>query len=619
MKLTKINIILITILLSRQIFAVDFDESFAPDLTDQNFKSTYCSINVPEKPEKTIQLPFQLSFFISPNPNGQEVAVIDAAFANRLILMENLQDKDLADEVKDIILLPGTVDPVFTPDGKYLTLPSSKFYEIEEAKKKGDKAKPIVAAFHGAPYQSVGQPDINVRTYNYISDPNPITKDENIFFTKVVLENKKIMGIFNREQQTIKKGHICKNKITGSLPMISPDGKYISYLDKNTNTTKIMRIGVDGNDCTEILDLGIPTGKVSFNFDQRNRQLAFHVERSNFKSGWFSEITTEFSTDSFILDIETFGNPNGEDEKWEVSGIKRLSMNSTPKTGTYYPRFTMDGGIIAAKTTINSNGDTVSNIVQYSAEQIRDIQSNDRAIIGQSQLSEPIECNSTPILAKQIALGRLFNSVCDTLTLPDQDKDSILVAPFIDSNSCVRLVEDFWNQSWLNGKIKQTSSKSDDLNYLDEISKQDLLSICPEAIGKNTDLKIEAEKINEKVLPDSELFQNKCAACHESGFNEVKGGIVFFHANENGGLVENHHNSENYAGINSYTAEMSILSLISNPADVRNVMPPAETFITKTERKRIAKYLLQYIDVNQVGIELLDELKTQIDQFSTTE
>ena len=597
--------------------ALEYQALTAPDINDETFRQQYCTINIPEKPEKTITLPFPLSFFISPNPNGKEVAVIDEGFANKLIDLSSLSDQEvLSDGSKQISILPGSVDPVFTPDGKYITLPSSIFYRYEDAKKKADKAKPVVQEFHGAPYQSVGQPNPKRRDYNYISDPNPIDPESNIYFTKVLIEDKKVLGIFKREVQTISKGHVCKGKITGSLPMISPDGKYISYLDKFTQTTKIMFIGVNGDECKEVLDLGIPTGKVSFNFDENNRQLTFHVERSNYISGWFQEITATFSTDAFILDIDSSTNEETGDEKWKVSGMKRLSMNSTPRTGTYYPRFTRDGGVIAAKTTVDKDGDVVSNIVQFSGTQIDRLQSNTTAIINPSLVKGQADCQKSPVLDRQIALGKLFSSVCDTLSLPDQDKDSLLIAPFIDRDSCFHLITDFWNSRWAKIKMKTSSRKEEDLSYLDNITKDDLLAICPEETGRSTEVKIEAEKINDKQVTDAELFQDKCAACHESGFNEVKGGLAFFHAGDNGGLVENTRNTGSYAGLNSYTAEMSILSLISRPEDVRNVMPPEETHITKEEKIRIARYLMKYIDENQVGPDLKRELQAQIDAYS---
>ena len=50
-----------------------------------------------------------------------------------------------------------------------------------------------------------------------------------------------------------------KSVLIGSLPMISPDGQYLSYLDEFTQTTKIMHIGKNADKCDEVLDLGFPT------------------------------------------------------------------------------------------------------------------------------------------------------------------------------------------------------------------------------------------------------------------------------------------------------------------------------------------------------------------------
>ncbi len=581
----------------------------------------YCSINVPEKPDKTIRLPYPLSFFISPNPNGEEVAVI-TEFQNRLVNLSKMPDGGEIEEDRTDTELPGNVDPVFTPDGKYITLPSSYFYRYQEAKRKGDSARPVVAGNYGAPYQSVGQPNPNKEEYNYISDPNPIdpaSDNTNIFFTQVSIKEQKVFGIFKRKKKTVKTGHLCKDKITGSLPMISPDGKYISYLDQGTQTTKIMRIGKDGKDCTEMVDLGIPTGKVSFNFDEKNRQLAFHVERSNYMSGWFETIDESFSTDSFIMDIDT-EKTGTEDEKWSISGIKRLSHTSMPGTGTYYPRFTRNGGIIAAKTTIDDDGDRHSNIVQYGAGQVINIQASRDSIIREADVQGDKVCEGAPALLNQIALGRLFSSVCDSLKIPDQEKDSILISPFIDEKSCQNLVRDFWNKAWINNNKNLSPVDENGSPYFDQIKQEDLLAICPKQTGTQISKKKKPDiKIKEKKRTDEELFRDKCASCHEAGFSEVKGGLAFFHQNADGTLVENPENTQGHIGLNSYSAEMSILSLISKPEDVRNVMPPEETIISKTERKRIAQYLMKYIDESEVGNDLKNELQAMIDAYSTQE
>ena len=64
---------------------------------------------------------------------------------------------------------------------------------------------------------------------------------------------------------------------------------------------------------------------------------------------------------------------------------------------------------------------------------------------------------------------------------------------------------------------------------------------------------------------------------------------------------------------------MTILSLVANPKDVRNVMPPPETHITKKEKIRIAKYLLKYIDepASPQSYDLKGELKEMIDLYAS--
>ena len=113
----------------------------------------YCDVNIIDRPSKTVHLPYNLSYFISANPNGEEVGVISGG--NRLVDLNQIGDGEritLRDREYEV---PGSYDPVFTPDGKYVTTPlivpqggdeaaqfRTFFFEINNLRKKQDKSKP---------------------------------------------------------------------------------------------------------------------------------------------------------------------------------------------------------------------------------------------------------------------------------------------------------------------------------------------------------------------------------------------------------------------------------------------------------------------------------------------
>ena len=67
----------------------------------------------------------------------------------------------------------------------------------------------------------------------------------------------------------------CSN-VHLSLPILAPNGREIAGRDEDTGTTKLFRLGTDGS-CTELVDLGVATGKIAWSGDAR--RVAFAVPR----------------------------------------------------------------------------------------------------------------------------------------------------------------------------------------------------------------------------------------------------------------------------------------------------------------------------------------------------
>ena len=153
-------------------------------------------------------------------------------------------------------------------------------------------------------------------------------------------------------------------------------------------------------------------------------------------------------------------NEGKEDEKWEVTDITRLTNTTTPQNGTYYPRFTRDGNIIAAKAKYNPKDDSVTSSIQV-FENINEykVSKSITNILYKDQCQEDSE--------GLVAIGKLWGDVCESLELPDRELDSILIAPFIDRSSCEELIKNYFVET-------------------EKLSKKDLLALCPENEGNYT-------------------------------------------------------------------------------------------------------------------------------------
>src|SRR5690606_20755090 len=111
----------------------------------------YCELNTSPLKQR-VKLKNDPNYFISADPSGRYTAVIDESRDNILV--------DMSDgSVHDV---PGGVDPVFTPDGKFLTLPGGKFIEMAEIQNQidrnrpADNVEPAVNAHQNGVYQSIG-------------------------------------------------------------------------------------------------------------------------------------------------------------------------------------------------------------------------------------------------------------------------------------------------------------------------------------------------------------------------------------------------------------------------------------------------------------------------------
>src|SRR5690606_8897594 len=119
--------------------------------------------------------------------------------------------------------VPGGVDPVFTPDGKFLTLPGGKFIEMAEIQNQidrnrpADNVEPAVNAHQNGVYQSIGilpGSTEKKKTYRYMNDNSVASSfDVEVKFD----DNGKVTGYDVKKDLS----RLCSEASSRDTPMMS--------------------------------------------------------------------------------------------------------------------------------------------------------------------------------------------------------------------------------------------------------------------------------------------------------------------------------------------------------------------------------------------------------------
>jgi hypothetical protein len=217
------------------------------------------------RPEQTTQLDCAPSWFFKPLWTSSDWAAVICG-TNRLVRLSNPSEQ---------VVLPGTIDPVPTPDDRYLTTPGPlKFFPMSELRSGGSNrasVQPVYTdnALQGV-YQSIGQMtgDGGEPRYRAITE-RPVGAQG----STMVMRDYQATGDSIAPVQSAPVP-LCPGKSL-KLPMMSKNGRELAALDLATGTTKLFAVSDDGS-CSQLLDLGIATGKVDFNFD--GSRIVFHVD-----------------------------------------------------------------------------------------------------------------------------------------------------------------------------------------------------------------------------------------------------------------------------------------------------------------------------------------------------
>lgn len=432
----------------------------------------------PASAEKTVKIKGVPGFFFKVHPDGDIISFIEAEH-NTMI------DLNTGKEMPTV----GNIDPVWSPDGKFLTHPGGGEESEEEGKKEGHANEPglqfypansiIDATKKGTHkdlksansplkgvYQSIG---VNKDgSYNIISDADGISMGN---FSYSDQGGPKLNGTIARP---------CSNfpEMGTDLPMISKDGKFLSAYDQTSKSTKIYKL--HGKECELALDLGYGTGKVSFNKD--SSQIAFHVDQFvDFENGYFSGVGKDKVKNVVVLNLEETSDGNLKPTSWALA-----SQNTKPGDGGYYPDFDKHGNIYFMED-IGNNFQFVK--VAPKDLEFRDMEPN--LLFGKSHV-HTAECEASE--ATTDILAKMWKDVCGKESNLALDAFPELTMA-IDPVECKKMVEEFYVSSL-------------------GTSKEELLKACPQK-AYVAPKQVGEWNINQKLEAET-LIKAKCLACHRT-------------------------------------------------------------------------------------------------------
>lgn len=396
-------------------------------------------------------------YFFKVHPDGKHIAFIENG--NRLIELSS----------GDQYQLPGGVDPVWSPDGKLLTHPGESegmnFHHADAA---------IAAAKRGSPQESVPTSDPRLQgVYQSVGQEgntySVLTDTQGASYGKYEIRNGVVTPVGEMQQ-------LCANipDFPSDLPMLSKDGKYLSVYDSNSRSTKIFN--VTNGSCSLAVDLGFPTGKVSFNAD--SSQITFHLDQfGEFDDGWFSGISKDKVKNVVALKLTKSG------ERLVPGDWSLVSRATNAGDGGYYPDYDAAGNIYYLEDQ--------NNFFQF--VKVRQNQLEwfpfDQQIFRTSGDCE--NCVAPPTRSPMEILSSMWGRVCDQAGI--NMTDSPLHVTAIDPVECRAMVNRFWTRSL-------------------GVPKERLLNSCPR-------MNTEAGRVvgvwdTNRMASAEQLFNSRCLMCH---------------------------------------------------------------------------------------------------------
>lgn len=278
-----------------------------------------CELYEP-KPKTVTWLNESPSYFAKIAPDGNLAYFIGSG--NRMIFMGEDDGQRLFKAI------PGDIDPVPCPDGKVVTTPGLNFFEVGALKRDGIRAQAFHSdGSHSGVYQScaVIASSGNTTTYRMITDESGSVnfRDYKVTFGAGAPTVEEIGTVAS----------LCPGLNLKTL-IISKTGKYVSGYVPETGTTQIY--SAEPGACKLMADLGFPTGKLEFSYD--DSRVVFHMDVFGSQAGdYFSGVDSQVSKEILTLDLERSG------ERLAVRNLRKLSASRAKGSGSYYPSFTKQG------------------------------------------------------------------------------------------------------------------------------------------------------------------------------------------------------------------------------------------------------------------------------------
>lgn len=440
------------------------------------------------------------NYFAKVTPDGRYMCYI----ADANIIMD-LQNPDTR------VIVPGPYDPVPAPPvgpenkTRHLSAPSGgghdgmAFYnmsDVERAMKSGQTSD------LSSDLQPVHLDKENTHSYQSIG-LLPGTRNRPVYR---MLSGSLTVDDYDTSarpwQQLRHRDNLCGMEGRYQLPMLSKDGQELAIYDTETQTTKIMGIHDDGT-CEVKLDLGFPTGKVEFSYD--GKAIAFHVDSfSNENQGeQFSGVSNTITKNVYLLNLIRNGR------KLKAGPLKRLTSNSLPGQGSYYPSFTQSGEVVYVQGTPDGSGHTSYSFVKVDPNPVPavnfDIKEN--------------ACNDRT--AAQFALGSLWSQVCSRFAGMMTATDAALWTLSLEPKACVKLVRENWSRmkSAVLGDEKITRGGIVSESALRGITAAALEKVCPTDRTRSTQRTVAVQAASAvRIAPGAQnaadVYSSRCLSCH---------------------------------------------------------------------------------------------------------
>ena len=365
--------------------------------------------------------------------------------------------------------VPGPYDPV--PIGEeIMTVPLSPLtaYSVAQIMQLNDRAQvsTIANLQIGGVYQSIGQlPSVNGNNrYRAVTDQDRASYID-MEYTPGHPETLHTVG-------SVKK--TCTN-VDFTLPMLSKDGSEIAGFDSTSNTTKVWKLNEDGT-CTEKLDLGFPTGKADFSFD--NNKLVFHVTGSGAdQNSYFTHTSGTDARDVYTYDRTT-------------KKLAKISQNVTDSA--YYPVWRKDGKIVYVNVDNDGNASFVKADPSKAASTIS---------------LDNVNCPTCTSNSAALAIGRTWYDLCHNVANANQPS-ALVTALSLDTDQCKKLVDQYWD-----------SAHDYQAKYGSDLTKDVLLAACPTAQVTNSAGTVTGT--NGGPLNGQQIAMTSCAHCHAPGRPQV--------------------------------------------------------------------------------------------------